>query len=57
MNVSLSLSDITPDNPQWEITIQTFRESNNKWSKWIKVYLIMDVTINEFSLLGILRQE
>ncbi len=42
---------------QWEVKIQTFRESRNKWSKWVKVYLGFDETTVEFTLLGIIRQE
>ena len=41
----------------WEIKIQTYRKSNKKWSKWVKVYLDLDITSGEFSLLGIVRQE
>lgn len=46
-----------PDESQWEIKIHTWRDSNNKWSKWVKVYLNLNETMGEYALLGILRQE
>ena len=51
------LNKDTPGECQWEVKIQTFRESRNKWSKWVKVYLGFDKTTAEFTLLGIRRQE
>ena len=51
---------IKPENniePQWEIAIQTFRESRGKWSKWVKVYLVFDDNEDSCRLLGIQRQE
>ena len=45
------------NNSQWEVTIQTFRQSNNEWSKWVKVYLDSDKTTGHYTLLGIIRQE
>lgn len=45
------------NNLQWEVRIQTKRESNSKWSKWVKVFLSLDEDSGEYSLLGILRQE
>ncbi len=43
------------DETQWEVKIQTRRNSNGKWSKWVKVYLGSDN--GAFSLLGVRRQE
>ena len=45
------------DDSQWEIKIQTWRDSNNKWGKWVKVYLNLNKTTGEYALLGMLRQE
>jgi len=42
---------------QCEIRIKTKRNSNKKWSKWVKVYLHLDKYSGKYSLLGILRQE
>jgi hypothetical protein len=39
------------------ITIRTRRESSNKLSKWVKVYIVNDAVSGKFELLGISRQE
>ena len=45
------------DNMQWELKIQTRRGSGGGWGKWVKVYLDLDETSGQFSLLGIHREE
>ncbi len=41
---------------QWVFTLETSRKPNKKWSKWIKVYVEVDETKGDASLLGIERQ-
>ncbi len=45
------------DNLQWEVRIQTKRDSNNRWSKWTKVFLSLDEVSGQYMLLGTSRQE
>ncbi len=45
------------DQPDWEISLQLKRNDDNKWSKWVKVFLVTEENGNRFKLLGLLRQE
>lgn len=42
---------------QLEVTVQTRRRQQGKWSKWVKIFLNLDEPSREYSLLGICREE
>ena len=43
--------------PDWEIFFKLKRHDEEKWSKWVKVFLVTEDDGNTFKLLGLLRQE
>ncbi len=45
----------SPDD-HWEITLRVQRNPEEKWSKWVKVYLTRNPATAEFTILGIRRQ-
>lgn len=47
----------SPEPQQWEIKIETFRESTGKWSRWVKVHIGFDPAAGEPVILGIERQD
>ena len=40
----------------WEFKLQLKRSAEKKWSKWVKVYLHSDNSLNKLELIGIRRQ-
>jgi hypothetical protein len=48
---------LAADHDQWEFKIRTRRATQGNWSKWVKVFLTLDVDTGTFSLLGLERQE
>ncbi len=42
---------------QWEVKIQTYRKSEESWSRWVKVHLSAQKATGRFIILGITRQE
>ena len=63
----LSLTELQPKaaalnaketgQPDWEIFFKLKRHDDEKWSKWVKVFLVTEDDGNTFKLLGLLRQE
>ena len=50
-------TDAASDEILWEFKIQTQRDGNGKWSKWVKAYVRSDNTPKRFTLVGVQRQE
>jgi hypothetical protein len=42
--------------PQWEFTVRTFRESVNRWSRSVRVYLETDEDTDQFEIIGVQRE-
>lgn len=45
------------DDLHWEVKFKTYRESEEAWSRWVKVHLVADKTTGRFTIVGVTRQE